>query len=196
MEDPDTSFALQEALLDLGHPALASSCGVHPQISEDVIVLRITFSQQGLQSSCSFFGAGEESSLVRVQLQTSFFHLVLESAEGTQSFSGRKNRVAAVDVKADVVHPSLKSSSRMVGDHGLEWLEQDELGDGRRLRASLKDPFVKVLWLTIDAFSLNCLGASVDIQSKLEVQGRICQFSGWFDDGVKIHMVVEASEGC
>ena len=97
-----------------------------------------------------------------------------------------------MDVKTNIINPSLKRCCWMLGDHSLERPEQDELRDGRRLRAPLQNASIIVFGVTVDAFSLKRPGTTVKVKSQLQMQRWIGKFAGWFNDGVQVYMIIEA----
>ena len=58
----------------------------------------------------------------------------------------------------------------------------------------MKDALAIVTRITVDALCLDGAGPSIEVQCELEVQRRVPKFSGWLNDLIEIHMVVEASE--
>ena len=127
MENANPAFALEEPFLDLLNSSLATSRRVDPQVSEDVIVLRVSLLQKCFHSSGRFFRACEKPSLVGVQLETSTFNLGFQSPESSKGLSCCKICISAVDVKAHIIHPGLQRNSRVVTDKSPQRLEEDEL---------------------------------------------------------------------
>ena len=157
-------------------------------------MLRVPILKKGFQGLSRLIGAGEEACLVGVQSQTRLFQLPLESPKGSNGFSGSKISIPTVYVIADVIDPSLQGHSWMCLNKGLKRSIQDELGDCWSLWAALKNAPVIVAW--ISAFRLDGAGPSVEVQCELEMQRRVAEFAGRFNDLVEIYMVIEASEVC
>ena len=58
----------------------------------------------------------------------------------------------------------------------------------------MQDASVIVPGVSIDALGLQSPGTSIEVESQLQMQGRICKFSGGLNDGIQINMIIETSE--
>ena len=86
VHDASSGPSFGEPLSDLGHPSSFRCCGVDVEVSEDVVVLRITWLKYSLQSGGCLLGACDESGLVGVELETSFSESRMQAYVGLQSF--------------------------------------------------------------------------------------------------------------
>ena len=183
--DPSPASALEVSLLDLCDPSPFGVRGVNAKVSEDIVVLRVPWLQVDVQGFGGLLAAGDEPGFVRVDLESSLLQTLLQGTEGT-----------ALDVIGDIVHPCLKLNGRVSLDQVSERPKEDQFGDRRSLRTTLKDAFLIVGGIASNAFCLDEPGASVEVKRKLQVQRWIMEFFGWFDEVVKLYRVIEAGEVC
>ena len=79
-ENASPPSPFEESLLDLCNPSVASSSGIHSQIPEDIVVLRVLISHQNLKGLGCLFAAGDEPSLIRVDFQSSLSEVLPQGA--------------------------------------------------------------------------------------------------------------------
>lgn len=80
----------------------------------------------------------------------------------------------------------------MILEQIFERFVEDELGNGRSLRATLQDAFLVALRVRGDPFSLDDPWSSVEIHGKLQMKCRVLELLGRWDDVVHGDRVVEA----
>ena len=71
---------------------------------------------------------------------------------------------------------------------------ENELADGRCLRATLKNALGIVSGIASNPFGLNEPGPPVEIQGQLEVNRRVVQGRGRLDDVIQVDRVIETGK--
>ena len=93
--------------LDLGDASTPGVGGIDAEVTEDVVMLGIIFSEEGIQSLGGFLAAGDEAGLFSVEFETLRSQLILQGSEGQDRLSCCVVRILPFDVEGDIVHPSL-----------------------------------------------------------------------------------------
>ena len=194
VHDPNSPSTLEEALLDLGDASSPGVGSIDAQVTEDVVMLGVILSEEGIQSLGGFLAAGDEAGLFSIEFETLLSQLSLQSSEGQDRLPCSVVRIRAFDVEGDIVHPCLQNDGRVFKNKGTKWPEEHQFGYCRGLWTALEDALLIVLGITSNALCLDQPGARVEVQSKLEVKRGVVQLHGGLDEMIQLHRVVEAGE--
>ena len=134
LEDAGSAPSFQKALLDLGDSAMPARCCVHPQVSQDIVVLGIMLLKVSLERPGRLFAAGNEASLVSVDLEARRVEQVPQGPISQNGFPGDIVRISATDIKGDIINPCLKSGGWVGSLELLERPKEDQLADGSLAR--------------------------------------------------------------
>ena len=193
LENARSASTFEKSLLDLSDPSMPTSCGVNPQVSQDVVVLGIMLLKVGLKRPGRFLAAGNEAGLVRVDLEARRHEQFPQGPIG-QLLSGHVVRISATNVKGYIIDPCLKGRSWVCALELFERPKEDQLADGRSLRAALEDAMRVVFGVPSNALSLYQSRTRIQIQCQLEVDRRIVELSSRLQDAVQVDGVIKTGQ--